>query len=87
MPHQAAAGLFAVLLWLPAASLALMQPAADQRYCAAMRSGLTPLHPAIRAPDVRQALAAHHRLHSSIFDSASSSWTTEEALGRASHSL
>ena len=64
--------------WLPAASLARMQLAADQWCCAALRSGLTPLHPALRAPDVRQALAAQHHLHSSIFDSKPSSWTADE---------
>ena len=53
-------------------------PAADRWCCAALHSGLTPLHPAFRAPDLRRALSAHHRLHSSIFDSKPSTgcWTT-----------
>ena len=50
--------------------------------CAGLRAGLAPLHPALRAPDVRQALVAQHRLHSSIFGSRTSNgWVTKE-LGR-----
>ena len=41
---------------------------------AGLRSGLVPLHPALGSPDMRQALAAQHRQHSSIFGSG---WHTQ----------
>ena len=47
---------------------------------AGLRSGLIPLHPALGAPDVRQALIAQQRLHSSIFgSSAAGRWRTEDS--------
>ena len=52
----------------------------DKRH-AGLRSGLVPLHPAFGSPDVRQALAAQQRLHSSIFGGDGSSRRRPELLG------
>ena len=63
--------------WGPAAQCSLSslgRPKADARSPAALRSGLVPLHPASRGPGERQALAAQHCLHASIFEGAASSW-------------
>ena len=48
---------------------------ADADARAALRTGLVPQHPALRAPDVRQALAQQRSLHDSIFSTCS--WSTE----------
>ena len=45
---------------------------------AALRSGLVPRHPALRAPDVRASLAQQHRLHASIVSGSLGSWRTEQ---------
>ena len=48
---------------------------ADADARAALRTGLVPQHPALRAPDVRQALTQQRSLHDSIFSTRS--WSTQ----------
>ena len=51
---------------------------ADPAPPAALRSGLVPRHSALRAPDVRAALARQHSLHASIFSGSTGSRQTEQ---------